>query len=83
MHTNIILFKPRRGANPRATARDTAPSIYGIVEAIIDRRRLAATRRMTRQQLQNLPSIVRRDVGMADVPPIKNNELTYQFYSLD
>lgn len=65
MTSNIIPFKT--SGTPAAEAHSPLAAIVGMVRAFIGRQKLAATRRMTRRQLQNLPTVVRRDVGMTDV----------------
>ncbi|CZT35498.1 hypothetical protein [Rhizobium sp. 9140] len=67
MNSNIIHFKTRTIQEPAELARYPIGTIIRIVRAIIDRQKLAATRRITRRQLRNLPTVVRRDIGIFDV----------------
>ncbi|PYE27028.1 hypothetical protein C8J32_102653 [Rhizobium sp. PP-CC-3A-592] len=67
MNSNIIPFKTRTISDPAESARHPVGAIIRIVRAIIDRQKLLATRRITRRQLQNLPAVVRRDIGVSAV----------------
>ncbi|MCD7109961.1 hypothetical protein LRX75_13025 [Rhizobium sp. DKSPLA3] len=67
MTSNIIPFKTSATPAPTAAAHSPFDAIVSMVRAVIGRQRLAATRRMTRRQLQTLPTVVRRDVGLTDV----------------
>ncbi|MET0359517.1 MAG: hypothetical protein ABW055_08775 [Pararhizobium sp.] len=67
MTSNIIPFKTSGTPAPAAAAHSPLAAIVGMVRTVIGRQRLVATRRMTRRQLQNLPTVVRRDVSMTDV----------------
>lgn len=66
MNSNIIHLRTKEVLVSIASARHPFEAPIRILKAMIGRRELAATRRSTRRQLQELPAVIRRDVGIAD-----------------
>lgn len=66
MNSNIIQLRTKAAFVSTASARHPFEVPIRILKAMIERRELAATRRSTRRQLQELPAVIRRDVGIAD-----------------
>ncbi|WP_156467992.1 hypothetical protein [Rhizobium sp. Leaf371] len=83
MNSNVVFLDVRETPVATTPKRASLHAFLSAVRKAIDRQKLVAARRATRRQLQALPTVVRRDVGLSDRPGIKNTELTHQFYSLD
>lgn len=66
MNSNIIQLRTNSASSPTKTAQDPFDALTRTVRAIIEKRRLVAARRSTRRQLQDLPAVVRRDIGITD-----------------
>ena len=64
MNSNIIQLRTNSASSPTKTAQYPFDALTRTVRAIIEKRRLVAARRSTRRQLQDLPAVVRRDIGI-------------------